>query len=678
VASIDFRLAGDAAVTGFNTLLIANRGEIVIRIARSARALGMRTIAVASDADRGAPHVRACDDVVEIGGNRPADSYLRSDKLIAAARASGAQAVHPGYGFLAENAAFAQSVVDAGLVFIGPPAAAIAAMGDKAAARQRAVALGVPVLSGYDQTAQDPDTLRRAATLIGFPVMIKASAGGGGRGMRRVDDAAHFDAAVASARSEALAAFGDDRLIIERALRAPRHVEIQLLGDLHGNTIFLGERDCSVQRRHQKIVEEAPCPVLKPAQRRAMGDAALKLARAIGYVGAGTVEFLYSGGEFFFMEMNTRLQVEHPVTEAVTGLDLVEWQLRIARGERLEFDQGEALSLFERGGHAIEVRLCAEEPGAGFLPRTGRVALWQAPEGVRCDHAIESGLEVSAYYDSLLGKAIAHATTRADAARQLATALDRTVVFGVATNRAFLARLLRHSAFLGDAVSTALIDEHFGDAVARLAAPTDAHWAIAAFISTQIDAEATVWPPEWRGWSSNGVRVSSFRLRAGEKEWRGTVEGTSVVGATVRGEREVRIETRTPLVAGTWNSTAVDGRQVALFFSRAGDRLWVQVDGVDIEFADLRLQAATRTFRDASAGAITAVMHGRVVVVSVEVGQRVNRGVALATLEAMKMEHALAAPAAGQVRAVHVRAGDQVAAGRVLIELDLDAIQPVQ
>jgi geranyl-CoA carboxylase alpha subunit len=660
-------------VNGFDTLLIANRGEIAMRIARSARALGIRTIAVVSDADRAAPHARACDDVVAIGGSRPADSYLRIDKLIDAARSSGAQAVHPGYGFLAENPAFGRAIVDAGLVFVGPPPAAIIAMGDKAAARQRAVALGVPVLSGYDSAAQDADTLRRAAALIGFPVMIKATGGGGGRGMRRVDDAAHFEAALASARSEAHTAFGDDRVIVERALRAPRHVEIQILADAHGNAVFLGERDCSVQRRHQKIIEEAPCPVLAPSGRRAMGDAALRLVRAIGYVGAGTVEFLHAGSEFFFMEMNTRLQVEHPVTEAVIGLDLVEWQLRIARGEHLAFEQNELLARFERGGHAIEARLCAEEPGADFMPRTGRIVQFRAPDAIRFDHAIEAGLEVSPFYDSLLGKAIAHAASRGEAARRLAAALDRTVLLGVPTNRVFLAQVLRHRAFLGDGVSTALIEEHFAGAQGRTMGASDTHWAIAAFVSTRVGAPGAEWPPEWNGWSSSGVQVASFRLRAGATELRGHVEGHGALGATVFGRQTWRIEITQPLVAGAWNYLSVDGRRVALFFARAGERIWVQVDGVDVEFTDLRLQPALLLQGNASAGAIAAAMHGRVVDVAVRVGQRVDRGAALATLEAMKMEHALAAPASGLVRAVHVQTGDQVAAGSVVIELDLDA-----
>jgi geranyl-CoA carboxylase alpha subunit len=663
-------------VTRFDSLLIANRGEIAIRIARSARARGLRTIAVVSDADRGAPHVRACDDVVAIGGERPGDSYLRIDKLIAAARASGAQAVHPGYGFLAENAQFAQACGDAGLVFVGPPAAAIAAMGDKAAARQRAAALGVPVLPGYDQPGQDLATLRKAAALIGYPVMIKASAGGGGRGMRRIDDPAHFDAAVTSARSEAAAAFGDDRLVIERALRAPRHVEIQVFADQQGQRVFLGERDCSVQRRHQKIIEEAPCPVLAPATRRGMGTAALRVVEAIGYVGAGTVEFLYAGGEFWFMEMNTRLQVEHPVTEALTGLDLVDLQLRVAMGERLDIDQQGVLAAFENAGHAIEARLCAEDPGAGFLPRSGRIVRWLAPVGIRCDHAVETGLMVSPLYDSLLGKVIAHGATRAEAARKLAHALDRTVVFGVPTNRAFLARLLRHPAFLGDDVSTALIGTRFGGDGDRANAATDAHWALAAFIATRL-GDGTEWPVEWQGWSSNGVQATPFHLRAGDTRRRGRVEGVGPRAATVHGDKPVRIEVEPPFVAGRWNAANVDGRRVAVDFARAGDRLWVQVDGVDIEFADLRLQPPEQAHLAAGAGAVTAAMHGRVVAVAVAAGERVGRGTVLATLEAMKMEHALAAPAAGRVRAVHVRTGEQVAAGALVVELELDEAKVV-
>ncbi len=645
-----------------SSLLIANRGEIAIRIARSARALGVRTIAVYSEADRDAPHVRACDEAVPIGGERPADSYLRIDRLLAAARAGGASAVHPGYGFLAENAAFARAVLDAGLVFVGPPPAAIEAMGDKAAARRRAAALGVPVLPGYDGAAQDDATLMRAAQAIGYPVMIKAVAGGGGRGMRLVRDAVQMHAALAGARSEARTAFGDDRLLLERALVAPRHVEIQVFADAHGGAVFVGERDCSVQRRHQKIVEEAPCPVLSPRLRRAMGDAAVRLARAVGYVGAGTVEFLYDGDDFFFMEMNTRLQVEHPVTEAVTGLDLVEWQLRIAAGEPLAVSQEEALARFESGGHAIEARLCAEDPAADFLPRSGRIECFAPPEGVRFDHALETGLVVSPHYDSLLGKLVAHAPTREAAARKLAVALERTIVFGVPTNRAFLSRVLRHPAFAAAAVSTAFVESHRAECSAPVG---DAHWALAALITTR--ASETAWPDEWDGWSSTGVRSLPYRLTCGDGERRGTVEGAGGIARV--GPTE--LVCGGPLRAGRWNSVSIDGRSTAVFFERRGDRIWLQLDGVDAEFVDCRLHAARRSGAGAGSGAIAAGMHGRVVEVAVRAGDRVAAGAVLATLEAMKMEHALTAPHAGTVRAVHVRAGDQVAAGAVIVELEL-------
>jgi geranyl-CoA carboxylase alpha subunit len=642
------------------SLLIANRGEIALRIARAARALGLRTVAVYSDADRDAPHVRACDDAVAIGGARPADSYLRIDKLIEAARAAGADAVHPGYGFLAENAAFAQAVIDDGLVFVGPPPAAIAAMGDKAAARQRAAALGVPVLPGYDGREQDDAIFAREAQRIGYPVMVKAAAGGGGRGMRAVPEASQLPAALARARSEARAAFGDDRLLLERALVAPRHVEIQILADARGHCLFLGERDCSVQRRHQKIVEEAPSPAITPALRRAMGEAAVRLARAIGYVGAGTVEFLFEDGAFYFMEMNTRLQVEHPVTEAVTGIDLVQWQLRIAGGEPLALAQDEALARFESGGHAIEVRLCAEEPAADFMPRAGRIAHFAAPPGVRFDHALTDGLTISPFYDSMLGKLIAHGPDRTAAARALAAALDRTVVFGVPTNRGYLARLLRDADFLANRVSTAFVAQH--ERLRAVPVP-DTLWTLAAFICTR--AAQADWPPELNGFSSIGARATPYRLACGDEQRHGVVEGDA------RDARvgELRIACPQPLVAQRWCRVAIDGRTCEVYFARDGDRLWVQADGAEAQFEDRRLQPARRAAA-AGAGSVTASMHGRVVQVTASPGQRVAAGEVLATLEAMKMEHALTAPAAGVVRAVHVRAGEQVAAGRLMIEID--------
>ncbi|HEU0203438.1 MAG TPA: biotin carboxylase N-terminal domain-containing protein [Burkholderiaceae bacterium] len=667
----------------FDTLLIANRGEIAIRVARSARALGLRTVAVYSDADAHAPHVRVCDDAVAIGGAAAAESYLRIDKLIEAARRSGAQAIHPGYGFLAESAAFAQAVGDAGLVFVGPGPGAIATMGDKSAARRKAAALGVPVLPGFDAAEGDDtplETLARAAEKIGYPVMIKAAAGGGGRGMRRVRQAGEFEAMALSARSEAIAAFDDGRLLLERAVQAPRHVEIQVLADSHGHAIFLGERDCSVQRRHQKIIEEAPCPVLDPARRRAMGEAALRLVRAIDYAGAGTVEFLLDGAAFYFMEMNTRLQVEHPVTEALTGLDLVAWQLRIAQGEVLTLAQDDVLGSFEAGGHAIEVRLCAEEPAADFLPRSGRIERVELPVDVRVDHALASGLDVSPYYDSLLGKLIAHGPTRHAAVQQLASALDRTVVFGVPTNREFLAHVLRHPAFLSDEVSTAFIDRFFAGTESRTVASDDPRLAcchaLAAYISTRVPAASFTWPAQLRGWRSSGVSTIGFRLGWGAADLNGTVNGVGGDAARVAwsaegAAHEIGLGFERAPVAGAWNCAHVDGRRVAFFFHRAGDQLWLQAEGIDVEYVDRRLApaGARQTSGD---GMIVAPLHGRVVQLRVGAGERVAAGTALATLEAMKMEHALVARAAGTVRAVHVRAGEQVAAGRVMLEIELD------
>ncbi len=660
----------------FDSLLIANRGEIAVRIARTARARGLRTITVHSDADRTAVHVRACDSAIAIGGERAVDSYLRIDKLIDATRASGAQALHPGYGFLSENSALARACVDAGLVFIGPPASAMEAMSDKAAARQLAVQLGIPVLPGYEGPE---DGLPGAAERIGYPVMIKAARGGGGRGMRVVNSSSELPAALQSARSEAQAAFGDGSLILERALPAPRHVEMQVFADVHGNVIHLGERDCSVQRRHQKIVEEAPCPVLTPKLRRALGEAAAKLARVIGYVGAGTVEFLLDGDGFYFMEMNTRLQVEHPVTEAVLGIDLVDWQLRIAAGEPLPFMQDDVQIRFDKAGRcAIEVRLCAEDAANDFLPASGAIICARLPQHdgaeLRIDHALDADSDgvkiVSPFYDSLLGKFIARAPTRHAAARALASAIDRTVVFGVRTNRAFLARVLRHPEFLAGDVTTAFIAQHFAEPAMRAPVLPDAMWAIAAFICTRFNA--TPFPPEWRNWSSSGVVFSTFHLACEGDERRGTIEGSGG-RATVRwGERKVELQTDGLLSERDWTALAIDGRRIEFIFVREGSMLWLQAEGVDACMRDLRLAPPAAQAMASSAGSVVAPMHGRVVQVHATAGRRVGQGEALATLEAMKMEHTLAAPAAGIVRAVNLNAGDQVAPGRVLFEIEIE------
>ena len=653
-------------MTRFDSLLIANRGEIVTRVARTARSLGSKTIAVASAVDAHAPHTQACDAVVDIGGERPADSYLRIDKLIDAARASGAQAVHPGYGFLSENAAFAQAVFDAGLVWIGPPPAAMRAMADKASARQRLSAVGVPVLPGYDGEDQTTQTLRREALRIGVPLMVKASAGGGGRGMRLVTQLGELDAALASAAAEAQAAFGDARLLIERALLAPRHVEIQIFADSHGTVLHLGERDCSVQRRHQKIIEEAPSPAVSPALRRRMGEVAVTVARAVGYVGAGTVEFLLDeSGAFWFMEMNTRLQVEHPLTEALVGVDLVEWQLRVAAGEALPLTQEEVLSRYESGGHAIEVRLCAEDPAQAYLPQAGRILHWQPPRSVRCDHALASGCEVSPFYDSMLAKLIAHDTNRGDAIHKLADALDRTVCLGLTTNRAFLASVLRHPAFADDDVTTAFLARHYAsDGSRAAAAPT---WLRALAAASHATLAPAALPPLWSGWtSSNRIEtVAPIGIGDAVEAWR--LEGSPQTLTARCGDHEHRIE-GLARDSRSMVSACVDGRPVSARCVHDGNAAWWQSEGFELALHDLRL-AAPASAASAKAGSLRAPMHGRVTQVHALPGASVQAGTLLLVMEAMKMEHQVHAPFAGTVSALHTSVGEQVAARQLLVDI---------
>ncbi len=656
-------------MSAFDSLLIANRGEIVVRVARTARRMGLRTIAVASDADRGAPHGSCCDRVMPIGGERPVDSYLRTDKLLAAARTSGAQSVHPGYGFLSENAAFAQAVIDAGLVWVGPPPDAMRAMGDKARARQRMAASGVPVLPGYDGEAQSRETLVREAHAIGWPLMVKATAGGGGRGMRLVTQAEQLDAALDSAQAEAQSAFGEPRLLLERALVGPRHVEIQVFADTHGHVVHLGERDCSVQRRHQKIVEEAPSPAVSTELRRRMGEAAVTVARAVGYVGAGTVEFLLdAGGSFWFMEMNTRLQVEHPLTEALVGIDLVEWQLRVAAGEPLPLGQDELLQRYERGGHAIEVRLCAEDPARNFLPQAGTVECWEAPGTVRCDHALASGCTVSPFYDSMLGKLIAHAPTRDGAIRQLAHALDHTVCLGLPTNRRFLSRVLRHPAFAGDAVTTAFIASHFADDASRAEATPS--WLEALAAAATVTLPARPLPALWHGWTSSN-RVGTDALvdpGTGTRRWR--IDG-ACGGLTLSADGETATTHHIEALRNTPGMTlsaSVDGRPVSATVHTRGNRWWWLCDGIELELLDLRLASAGNTAQ-AAAGALRAPMHGRVTQVLAAAGATVEAGALLLVMEAMKMEHRIHAPHAGTVKSVLARAGEQVASRQLLVEL---------
>ncbi len=635
-------------------LLIANRGEIVLRVARTARAMGIGTVAVYSDADGPDTHAAACDAGIRIGGKAAAESYLLVEKIIAAARESGADAIHPGYGFLSENAAFAEAVADAGLIFVGPPPAAISAMGDKAAARQRMAKAGIPVVPGYDGDAQDEARLLEEAKRIGFPVMIKASAGGGGRGMRKVAAVQDFAAELRAASSEAKKAFGDGRLILERAVERPLHVEIQVFADTHGNVVHLGERDCSVQRRHQKVLEEAPSPAVDAGLREKMGAAAVAVAREIGYAGAGTVEFLLdAAGNFYFMEMNTRLQVEHPVTEMITGLDLVEWQLRVARGEHLPKSQGE----IRFRGHAIEARLCAEDSASNFLPRTGKILRWQPSGGARFDTMLQEGVEVSPYYDSMLGKVVAWAETREEAVRKLALALEQSCLLGVTTNRGFLVKLLRHPEFVaGRAVSTAFIPDHFPTDASRADKADDDVWLAAAWLADRKDAPAVAEREDaWSGWSNAQPLPRVWWLSHGGELRRG-------IAASARGTTTISMADASVLFSGPAARYAHAWRD---------DELWLQIGASDYRFARETFLQPARKRDDDSDGVARAPLNAKVSQVSVATGDMVAAGQSLMVLEAMKMEHHIVAAAAGKIKTVSVSAGDQVVPGQMLAEIEI-------
>jgi 3-methylcrotonyl-CoA carboxylase alpha subunit/geranyl-CoA carboxylase alpha subunit len=616
-------------------LLVANRGEIARRVIRTAHRLGLQTVAVYSDPDANALHVREATSAVALGGSASADSYLRIDKLLAAARATGADAVHPGYGFLSENPQFAQAVLDAGLLWVGPPPEAIRLLGNKSSARQLAQRLGVPVLPGYEGEDQSDERFAVEAARIGLSVMVKAAAGGGGRGMRLVHEAAQLSGAIASARSEALSAFGSGELLLERALLAPRHVEVQVFADAHGHCIHLGERDCSVQRRHQKIIEESPSPAVDADLRARMGACAVEIVQAAGYVGAGTVEFLLDGGHFFLMEMNTRLQVEHPVTEAVTGLDLVEWQLRIAQGEPLPLVQEQV----RFDGHAIEVRLCAEDEH--FHPHAGTVRHLREPGGVRFDHALFEGLEVSPHYDSLLGKLIAHGPDRAGAIEQLAGALDRLEVLGLPTNRRLLAACLRHPQFRAGAALIPFLAEHGDELRAGLAAQERA---------LAVEAALAAWhgPAASRELPCPFPRPLRLRHRGEVLELR--VRELASGALEVQQAGDLRVLTLPSAVA-----------------VRLDDTRWqVQSGGVDLVVQDASFEAL-RHGGAAGGDELRAPFNGKVIALRAEVGQAVKRGDTLVVLESMKLEHALAAVRDGVVKAVHVAAGQQAGTGQVLV-----------
>jgi len=644
--------------TPFSKILIANRGEIAVRIQRTARKLGYRTVAVYSTADANSRHVREADQAICIGEPLPSQSYLRIDTLIEAAKRSGADAVHPGYGFLAEKEQFAQAVRDAGLVFIGPSPEAILAMGNKAGAKALMIAAGVPCIPGY-QGEQDEARLHEEAARIGYPVMIKAVAGGGGRGMRLVARHEDFLAALRSAQSEAKGAFGDGTVLLEKAILDPRHIEIQIFADRHGHAIHLGERDCSVQRRHQKLIEEAPSPAVSPELRAQMGATAVKAALAIGYEGAGTLEFLLdSDGNYYFMEMNTRLQVEHPVTEAITGLDLVELQLRVAGGEPLGLQQDDVRC----DGHAIEVRICAEDTDHGFVPQSGRMDLWQVPVDCRVEHALESGVEIPPYYDSMIAKAIVHGRTREDACRRLAQVLDGTVALGVITNRAFLARCLRHPVFADGGATTGFIAAQLPALLERKANDDLAATAAAALLLySSTGADSRIAP---RYSAALRLEVDAQTHSISLQRQADGAYALSVSGQTLNG----RVLERTPHRA----RIEIEGVAEWVDYIHTDQTLNLQFRGQDYRVAD-RSRAAIATGPAGSDGRIRASMNGRIVAVHAQVGDRLQAGQPVFTLEAMKMEHTHIAPVAGTLRQLHAGLGEQIASARVVAEIEKEA-----
>ncbi|GAA3061471.1 acetyl-CoA carboxylase biotin carboxylase subunit [Streptomyces roseofulvus] len=629
----------------FDTVLVANRGEIAVRVIRTLRALGVRSVAVYSDADADARHVREADTAVRIGPAAASESYLSVPALLDAARRTGAQAVHPGYGFLAENAAFARACADAGLVFIGPSAEAIALMGDKIRAKETVKAAGVPVVPGD----ADP-RVAEAAREMGAPVLLKPSAGGGGKGMRLVRDLAVLDEEIAAARREARASFGDDTLLVERWIDRPRHIEIQVLADAHGNVVHLGERECSLQRRHQKIIEEAPSVLLDEATRAAMGAAAVEAARSCGYVGAGTVEFIVPGGDpsqYYFMEMNTRLQVEHPVTELITGLDLVEWQLRVASGEPLDFAQDDV----RLDGWAVEARICAEDPSRGFLPSGGTVLSLSEPsgDGVRTDSGLLEGSEVSSLYDPMLSKVIVHAKDRPTALRKLRAALADLTTLGVPTNAGFLRRLLAHPDVVSGAMDTGLV-ERDAESLVPEGVPDEVYAAAAAVRRAELT------PRRRGGWTDPFDVPDGWRLGGVPKPLAFPLRAAGLEPVTVEAPADAR-------VTATGVTVTVDG--LTHTFRRAG--AWLGRDGDSWHVMDHDpVAAALSGARHGGADTLAAPMPGTVTVVKVAVGDEVEAGQSLLVVEAMKMEHVISAPHAGTVTELDVTPGSTVAMDQIL------------
>lgn len=665
----------------FKKILIANRGEIACRVAATAKRLGIQTVAVYSDADAQAKHVAACDEAVHIGGNAPKDSYLRWERILDAAQQTGAQAIHPGYGFLSENEDFANACAQAGLVFIGPPASAIRAMGLKAESKQLMEKAGVPLVPGYHGTDQNPELLQSEADRIGYPVLIKASAGGGGKGMRLVEKREDFAAALASCQREAINSFGNDAVLIEKYVQRPRHIEIQVFGDTQGNVVYLFERDCSVQRRHQKVLEEAPAPGMTPALRQKMGEAAVAAARAVGYVGAGTVEFIVEqpGGydqpeamQFYFMEMNTRLQVEHPVTEAITGQDLVEWQLRVAAGQPLPKRQDELQII----GHAIEARICAENPDNGFLPATGTLHVYRKPtcssfaiSDVRVDDGVREGDAISPFYDSMIAKLIVHGGAREQALARLDAALAQTQIVGLSSNVQFLRHVVKSEAFAQAKLDTALIEREKAVLFQQTAVPTPLAVAIAVVQQLQAEQALETADPFSRrdGWHSHGTVRRSFTF----------VQDSATIQAVLtyghHGTPQLQVgDVAAPL---HWQPQG-DGLLVEFAGARSTAQVHVTGEARHIftprGAAVLQLQdpLAHAGEGHSEGGRLTAPMPGKLVSFAVKAGDTVTKGQALAVMEAMKMEHTIAAPADGVVQELLYAPGDQVAEGAELIRME--------
>ncbi|WP_170423517.1 acetyl/propionyl/methylcrotonyl-CoA carboxylase subunit alpha [Ruegeria arenilitoris] len=653
----------------FDTVLIANRGEIAVRILRTARSMGLRTIAVYTTADALAPHVALADETVWIGEGPAGESYLNGDRIISAALEAGAGAIHPGYGFLSENAEFVAAVEAAGLTFIGPDPESIRLMGDKADAKRLMIAANVPCVPGYEGADQSDSVFVAEAGKIGFPIMVKAAAGGGGRGMRLVPDALALPQAIALARSEAENAFGSSALILEKAISNARHVELQVFADRHGNIIHLGERDCSVQRRHQKVVEEAPCPTLSPEMRARMGEVAIEAARAVNYRGAGTVEFLLEpSGAFYFLEMNTRLQVEHPVTEMITGLDLVALQIAVAQGNALPISQDDVLL----DGHAIEVRLYAEDPCNGYLPATGPVDLWQPATGpgVRVDAGIQAGQEVSPFYDPMLAKIIAHGPDRETARNRLIKAVQETVLLRTVTNSEFLADVLAHQTFAAGEATTDFLDQTYPDGFPSVPAQ-DRDVALALSLLLEADKEhakamAGYVSPDQLGWSSAALPPITANLLCGEVQAKARANARPG-GWTVWIE-DHKFEISLPKCHNGKIRAQINDQTVEVVARASDDTVQLAIGARRLAFS--RLRPGRRGETEQAGGRVIAPMPGLLIEVAAKPGQAVTKGERLAVLEAMKMQHQIMAAVDGVVSAVHVSAGQQLTMGAIMIEID--------